>query len=60
MRMDEIAASLGLEAIALRQENAAIKEAVKNYFTVWANKGKKPGWCKRVEEAKRSLDKLTN
>lgn len=33
-------------------------DAVENYFYVWANVGKKPGWCERTEKAKTELRRL--
>ncbi len=42
----------------IRSENQELKMAIKDYFEVWANKEKKPGWCKRTEQAKKRLMKL--
>jgi hypothetical protein len=34
---------------------SVLLEAVRNYFKVWENEGKKPGWCDRMKSAKSQL-----
>lgn len=35
-------------------------DAIEEHYIVWANKDKKPGWCKRVEDSDKRIKKAIN
>lgn len=47
---DEAEANANLVAAA-----PELLEAIEEYFEVWANNGKKPGWCNRVDASRARL-----
>jgi hypothetical protein len=42
------------------EKNAELKNKVFEYFKIYANEGKVPGWCDRVFKCKRELLLLAN
>lgn len=33
-------------------------DAIQNYIAVYKNKGRKPGWCQRIDEAEKQVNKV--